>query len=1330
MRAAAPQPSVALPETAIRDRPAARDFREKGRIRRMDSLSGHSQTVMAAPPDAAPEDSPRLRMLAILAVALAYFAFGSLGLELAIAPVHSGTIWPGAGVALASLLVLGRGCWPGITLGAAALVLHVFGPDTPLTLPERLTVALAIGLGATLQAGLATLLLRQFFGTPLALNQRRDWLVLALAAGPAGCLLSPAVAVLALAWGGIVPAGAAPDIWFGWWLGDMLGVAIVLPLALLGPVPRPPLLWRGQLPARMGAMGAAIVLLCLGATLYAWAMIGRIVDERNDAAFDRMAEVSVSLLTHRLESYIRTLDAAAGLVAASERLEVGEWRAFVAAQNLDQAMPGVVGLGLIVPVPAAEVPALEREMTAEIGAPVRVHPANTADTRFIVRRIEPLERNGPALGLDFAIDPVRVALAETARDTGLTRVTPPLTLVQDLTSGPAFLLIQPVYRGGQAPQRVADRRAQHLGWVYAPLVARDFFDGIMLSEPRSFDLTVTDSAEQGTDARIVFASARDAAEAPPAHVAERQLSAFGRSWSLTFESTGTFVATTSEAQSGVVLIAGLVLTAMVGTLFTLLQHRTEVVQALVNAKTRELASQEQHTRSVIDTAMVGILLLDHRGRIIALNRAAEAIFEARSSELLGRPLSGLIPIGPVWPLPEEALASGTPDRALRVERADGQGAYLELQLNRWEAEDGQARHTAIIRDITVRQRAETQLAEAERRWNLALTGARIAVFDVDLHRRRQIVSHNWFDLMGLPAPEGGGPVVVERDVWLRRLHPEDAPQVLAADLACARGETDRSIAQYRILTEDGRLRWMRSEATVPEHDAEGRPIRLLGVQIDVTELQEALEALRRSEARFREVVDLAPVGMALVDGDGRLVQANAALCRFTGFGGGELEGMRLRDLLAPGSEGIACPDFRALDRGEHRLIVSEDQYLRKDGRPVWGLLSVSLLAGDGDGVAGRARYIAQIQDITERKEVEQLKSDFVATVSHELRTPLTSIKGSIGLVLGAMGTDLPPKASRLLSIGQKNCDRLITLVNDILDMEKIAAGRSHFSMVAADVGALVEQAVAANQPYGQEFDVAFALDRPAGRLMASVDLDRFQQVMANLLSNAAKFSPRGGRVAVTVQSDGRRVRVGVRDQGEGVPEEFRDHIFEPFSQADSSATRAKGGTGLGLNISRQIMDRMNGEIGFDSRAGEGAEFWITLPLLERASQAALLPAPEGQERPARCPAILHVEDDADFAEVFRSAFGARANVTCAASIAEATEALDRRRFDLVVLDWSLPDGGGQALLTVLAERQPDAAIFGLSAQDTPVPDPRIRRNIIKSRAHLDRIVEDMLAAVA
>ncbi|WP_126975726.1 CHASE domain-containing protein [Frigidibacter oleivorans] len=1303
----------------------------------MDSSSGHSQTVIVAPPDAAPEDPPRLRLLAVLAVALAYFGFGSLGLELAIAPVHSGTIWPGAGVALASLLVLGRRCWPGITLGAMALVLHAFGPDTPLTLAERLTVALAIGIGATLQAVLATLLLRQFFGAPLALNQRRDWLVLALAAGPAGCLLSPAVAVLALAWGGIVPAAVAPDIWFGWWLGDMLGVAIVLPLALLGPAPQPPLLWRGQVPARIGAMGAAIVLLCLGATLYAWAMIGRIVDERNDAAFDRIADVSVSLLTHRLESYIRTLDAAAGLVAASDRLEVAEWRAFVAAQDLEQAMPGVVGLGLIVPVPAAGVPALERQMAAEIGAPFRVHPDSAADTRFIVRLIEPLEQNGPALGLDFAIDPVRVALAETARDTGLTRVTPPLALVQDVASGPAFLLIQPVYRGGQVPQRVADRRARHMGWVYAPLVARDFFDGIMLSEPRNFDLTVTDAAEQGTDARTVFASARAVTEAPPAHQAERQLNAFGRSWSLTFRSTGTFVATTSEAQSGVVLIVGLMLTAMVGTLFTLLQHRTEVVQALVDAKTRELASQEQHTRSVIDTAMVGILLLDHRGRIIALNRAAEAIFEARSSELLGRPLSGLVPIGPVWPLPEENLASA-PERALRVERADGQGAYLELQFNRWEAEDGQARHTAIIRDITVRQRAETQLAEAERRWNLALTGARIAVFDVDLRRRRQIVSHNWFDLMGMPAPEGGGPVVIDRDVWLRRLHPEDAPQVLAADLACARGETDRSIAQYRILTEDGHQRWMRSEATVPEHDGEGRPIRLLGVQIDVTELQEALEALRRSEARFREVVDLAPVGMALVDGGGRLVQANAALCRFTGFGGGELVGMRLSDLLAPGSEGVACSDFRALDRGERRLIVSEDQYLRKDGRPVWGLLSVSRLAGDGDiggdigggaGSDGRARYIAQIQDITERKEVEQLKSDFVATVSHELRTPLTSIKGSIGLVLGAMGADLPPKASRLLSIGQKNCDRLITLVNDILDMEKIASGRSHFSMVAADIGALVEQAVAANQPYGQEFEVAFALDRPAGRLMASVDLDRFQQVMANLLSNAAKFSPRGGRVAVTVQSDGRRVRVGVRDHGEGVPEEFRDHIFEPFSQADSSATRAKGGTGLGLNISRQIMDRMNGEIGFDSRPGEGAEFWITLPLLERVGRTALLPAPEGQERPARCPAILHVEDDSDFAEVFRSAFGARADVTCAASIAEATEALNRRRFDLVVLDWSLPDGGGQALLAVLAELQPDAAVFGLSAQDTPVPDPRIRRNIIKSRAQLDRIVEDMLAAV-
>ncbi|MEG3618043.1 PAS domain-containing sensor histidine kinase [Magnetovibrio sp. PR-2] len=351
--------------------------------------------------------------------------------------------------------------------------------------------------------------------------------------------------------------------------------------------------------------------------------------------------------------------------------------------------------------------------------------------------------------------------------------------------------------------------------------------------------------------------------------------------------------------------------------------------------------------------------------------------------------------------------------------------------------------------------------------------------------------------------------------------------------------------------------------------------------------------LTESEEKYRSIFEASRVGFALCRMDGSLVEANQAYLDIIGYTHSEAKSLTYWDLTPRSFEPQEMEQLNSMEQtGAYGPY--EKHYIHKNGQKVPVMLNGAVTRGaDGED------YIWSIvQDITEREHIERTKSELISTVSHELRTPLTSIKGSLELVLGGVAGQLEPKATELLGLAERNVHQLATLIDDILDLEKLQSDTMEFHMETFELSELVQKGVAVNEGYAQEYGVLFKLDEPLDQAYVSGDKIRLIQVLSNLLSNAAKFSPKGEEVVISITNTGTHGRVSVKDKGLGIPEAFQDHVFDRFSQEDGSDQRAQTGTGLGLSICKTIIDKHEGNIAFETLPDQGTTFYFDVPLAD------------------------------------------------------------------------------------------------------------------------------------
>ena len=451
---------------------------------------------------------------------------------------------------------------------------------------------------------------------------------------------------------------------------------------------------------------------------------------------------------------------------------------------------------------------------------------------------------------------------------------------------------------------------------------------------------------------------------------------------------------------------------------------------------------------------------------------------------------------------------------------------------------------------------------------------------------------------------------------------------------------------------------------------------------DITERVRTEEALLASEYQLRQITDSVPALIAYLDCDGRYIFHNKAYGEVIGPRVGVIVGKTLQEVLGealyqnilPNVERVLAGQPVSYERTQRSAVLGERDY------------AVNYVPRyEAENQQGKVTgFFVMATDITDMKRMDRMKSEFVSTVSHELRTPLTSIRGSLGLIAGGVAGPLPPVAQGLVDIAKNNCERLIRLINDILDIEKIESGQMRLTLQTVSLQPLLKQAMAANEGFAGQHGVTLRLQAPDEAVMVSVDTDRLTQVLTNLLSNAVKFSPKSEAVEVTLSGRPEQVRVEVRDHGPGIPKEFRQRIFQKFSQADSSDTRQKGGTGLGLNISKAIIESMGGSIGFGSAPGGGTSFYFELPRIHEPVAATPLTVAETGAAGQR-PRILVCEDDRDVAFLIAMMLENAGFVTDVAHSGErALAMLGKQTYAAMTVDLSLmPEQNGLALISAV-----------------------------------------------
>jgi PAS domain S-box-containing protein len=781
-----------------------------------------------------------------------------------------------------------------------------------------------------------------------------------------------------------------------------------------------------------------------------------------------------------------------------------------------------------------------------------------ADSSQTVRWSVPESYDRAVRGLRIGTDERRASAVSTARERRRVAVTRPVDLV---IGGKGFVAYAPLYREGRFD-----------GFIIGAFRGEGALRAVIGDVAPGYGVMVADAGEQ--------LYRRDVAEPVTALTAHADVAVGGTRWQITVWPARSVVGENRSSLPEVVLASGLMMSLLlVAAAHLLLRARQSAVEA--EQARHALARERDFAVQVMSTMGQGLVVTGPEGKIEYVNPAFGRLLGVDPAGVQGRsPMEFVHPDDHAGVMAAAlGAALGAVTYEVRLMRADGE---LVHGLVTRAARTGQTGYGSItvISNITRQKATEAALRESEERLRDLFENASDLIQAVTPDGGFIYVNRAWREALSYGPAEVGSLTIA--DV----IAPDCLEQCLRLLDRTACGESV-GLVEAVFVARDGRR--IQVEGHVSARFEDGRLVNTRGIFRDVTQRHRAEEALRASEERYRSLVEVAGDIIYRTDPEGRFVYVNPVGERLTGKPSKELVGMYFLELIRPG-ERDGVREFYA--RQFHERIphtYCEFPILRPGSGELWIGQNVHTLL-EGGRVVG---FQAVARDITAKHEVERMKDEFVSVAGHELRTPLTSMRGSLELMASGILGELPERAGPMLQMALRNTNRLVRLVNDLLDVERLSAGKVEFEISGCQTDLLVQEAF--ENLDAQSASAGVTLVSEADPLRIRADRDRIVQVLVNLVSNAVKYSPPGSSVSVRTKAEDGLVLFEVHDRGRGIPADRLDHVFGRFQQVESADARVKGGSGLGLAIAKSIVEQHRGTIGVQSVFGEGSTFWFTLP---------------------------------------------------------------------------------------------------------------------------------------
>ena len=622
----------------------------------------------------------------------------------------------------------------------------------------------------------------------------------------------------------------------------------------------------------------------------------------------------------------------------------------------------------------------------------------------------------------------------------------------------------------------------------------------------------------------------------------------------------------------------------------------ELLKAEINERRQseqDLRENQQKLAGILDNADEAIISINERQQIQLFNQGAERTFGYHASEIMGRSLDLLLP---------EAFRhvhsqhinqfgkSSKPSRKMAERssnvygrRKNGEEFPAEASVAKLQTKLGML-FTVVVKDITESQQARAKLQSSKALLARAEQIAKIGSWEYDHETKKRSWSEELFNIFGFGFDKDC-PIPSCQKI-LDRVHPKDV-LLVKNTLRAGHGQGRSWEIIYRLLTPNNKVKYLESRGE-PTVDSKGKVLRVLETIMDVSDRIEAQKSLQRSEQQLRLITDALPVLIAYIDNQQRYRYNNRTYETWYGKYRYSLQGRPIKEIVGEDNYQKMLPYVEMALAG--KAATFENQLISEKGNSYW--MSATYIPDfDSDGeVKG---FFSMVEDITERKAIEQMKSEFISIASHEMRTPLTSIHGVIKLLCAGRLGELSESGSKMANMALRNSDRLKRLVNDILDLERMDAGKDIIEKQKCDSAELIQQAIDTTRSMAVEQGVSLESDSQSGEFLG--DRDRLVQTLTNLVGNAIKFSTADGKVSISSRLENNNVLFAVKDRGRGIPTDKLQTIFERFQQVDASDSRKKGGTGLGLAICRHIVEQHRGKIWVESVYGEGSTFFFSLP---------------------------------------------------------------------------------------------------------------------------------------